>query len=179
MEINFFALPSFEHCTRTRRMRTSTRNWWATVLEKDVGTKMWSFQVRGYLDFDVEMENVGVFWSGTEALLLEYRWQTWDTFVSSLLWLFLNPAKNSSGWGRSRRCWRTTGSGSSSSGRRSRADWWRNLKLGEEGELIFYFGKKGKIRSQRRAKNYLRLQFWQSSNSFQLWDNRILALCSI
>jgi len=28
--------------------------------------------VRGYLDFDVEMENVGVFWSGTEALLLEY-----------------------------------------------------------------------------------------------------------
>ena len=31
-------------------------------------------QVRGYLDFDVEMENVGVFWSGTEALLLEYRW---------------------------------------------------------------------------------------------------------
>ena len=134
MEINSFALPSFEHCTRTRRMRTSTRNWWATVLEKDVGTKMWSFQVRGYLDFDVEMENVGVFWSGTEALLLEYRWQTWDTFVSSLLWLFLNPAKNSSGWGRSRRCWRTTGSGSSSSGRRSRAAWWRNLKLGEEGE---------------------------------------------
>ena len=57
-----------------------------------------------------------------------------DTFVSSLLWLFLNPAKNSSGWGRSRRCWRTTGSGSSSSGRRSRAAWWRNLKLGEEGE---------------------------------------------
>ena len=32
-------------------------------------------QVRGYLDFDVEMENVGVFWSGTEALLLEYRWK--------------------------------------------------------------------------------------------------------
>ena len=30
--------------------------------------------MRGYLDFDVEMENVGVFWSGTEALLLEYRW---------------------------------------------------------------------------------------------------------
>ena len=29
--------------------------------------------MRGYLDFDVEMENVGVFWSGTEALLLEYR----------------------------------------------------------------------------------------------------------
>lgn len=28
--------------------------------------------VRGYLDFDVEMENVGVFWSGAEALLLEY-----------------------------------------------------------------------------------------------------------
>jgi len=28
--------------------------------------------VRGYLDFDVEMENVGVFWSGTEALLHEY-----------------------------------------------------------------------------------------------------------
>lgn len=28
--------------------------------------------VRGYLDFDVEMENVGVFWAGTEALLLEY-----------------------------------------------------------------------------------------------------------
>jgi len=28
--------------------------------------------VRGYLDFDVEMENVGVFWSGSEALLLEY-----------------------------------------------------------------------------------------------------------
>lgn len=28
--------------------------------------------VRGYLDFDVEMENVGVFWSGTEALLVEY-----------------------------------------------------------------------------------------------------------
>ena len=23
--------------------------------------------VRGYLDFDVEMENVGVFWSGTEV----------------------------------------------------------------------------------------------------------------
>jgi len=28
--------------------------------------------VRGYLDFDVEMENVGVFWSGAEALLFEY-----------------------------------------------------------------------------------------------------------
>ena len=38
-------------------------------------------QVRGYLDFDVEMENVGVFWSGTEALLLEYRWKTSSVLI--------------------------------------------------------------------------------------------------
>jgi len=28
--------------------------------------------VRGYLDFDVDMENIGVFWSGAEALILDY-----------------------------------------------------------------------------------------------------------
>ena len=27
--------------------------------------------VRAYLDFDVEMENIGVFWSGAEALILD------------------------------------------------------------------------------------------------------------
>ena len=44
-------------------------------LEKMLDMKSCFSQVRGYLDFDVEMENVGVFWSGTEALLLEYRWE--------------------------------------------------------------------------------------------------------
>ena len=28
--------------------------------------------VRGYLDFDVDMENIGVFWAGAEALILDY-----------------------------------------------------------------------------------------------------------
>ena len=52
--------------------------------------------VRGYLDFDVEMENIGVFWSGAEALILDYSrdqqklrekqkmlksdWEKWVTF---------------------------------------------------------------------------------------------------
>ena len=76
VETNFFALSSFERSTRTRKMRTSTQSWWATEPRKDIRIEILFLQVRGYLDFDVEMENVGVFWSGTEALLLEYRWKT-------------------------------------------------------------------------------------------------------
>ena len=33
---------------------------------------MYTELVRGYLDFDVDMENIGVFWSGAEALILDY-----------------------------------------------------------------------------------------------------------
>ena len=53
--------------------------------------------MRGYLDFDVEMENVGVFWSGTEALLLEYRWMTWESDFFLIVTHAFNTAKNSSG----------------------------------------------------------------------------------
>ena len=60
--------------------------------------------VRGYLDFDVEMENVGVFWSGTEALLHEYSLEQqklrekqrmlksdWERFKQQVCWPGRSP----------------------------------------------------------------------------------------
>ena len=99
------------------------------------------------------MENVGVFWSGTEALLLEYRWKTWESNFFLIVTHDFDTAKNSSGWGRSRRCWRMTGRDSSSSERKSRAAWWKNLKPGEEGESTFLSS---------------------SASSFQSWQYEIL-----
>ena len=47
--------------------------------------------VRGYLDFDVEMENVGVFWSGTEVVnnqLVSWEFQSLNfrRFCWSIHW---------------------------------------------------------------------------------------------
>ena len=59
--------------------------------------------MRGYLDFDVDMENIGVFWSGAEALILDYSRDQqklrekqkmlksdWEKYAYSIVILFIN-----------------------------------------------------------------------------------------